>query len=59
MSHRIELRRTTAPRPRPEESALGFGHFFTDHMFMVEYEAGRGWHSARVVPYENLSLDPA
>ncbi len=27
-----------------DESKLGFGKIFTDHMFTVNYEEGRGWH---------------
>jgi branched-chain amino acid aminotransferase len=46
-------------KPRPAISSLGFGQHFTDHMFLVEYEEGRGWHDARVVPYGPLSIDPA
>lgn len=42
-----------------DESALGFGKLFTDHMLQIEYDAGQGWHDGRVVPYGNLSLDPA
>ena len=42
-----------------DESKLGFGHIFTDHMLMINYTDGRGWHDARIVPYGNLSLDPA
>ncbi len=42
-----------------DESKLGFGHVFTDHMLMINYTEGRGWHDARVVPYGNLTLDPA
>jgi len=41
------------------ESQLGFGKVFTDHMFLMQYERGRGWHDARVVPHGPLSLDPA
>jgi branched-chain amino acid aminotransferase len=28
-------------------------------MFIMEYETGRGWHSARIVPYAPFFLDPA
>ena len=46
------------PRP-PGEDRLGFGVHFSDHMFCMDYERGRGWHSPRVQPYGPLSLDPA
>ena len=42
-----------------DESALGFGRIFTDHMFLMDYEAGRGWHDARIVPYGSFAIDPA
>ena len=42
-----------------DESALGFGRIFTDHMFMMDYELGLGWHNARIVPYGTLAMDPA
>ena len=28
-------------------------------MFIMDYETGKGWHDARIVPYGNLSLSPA
>jgi branched-chain amino acid aminotransferase len=37
----------------------GFGQYFTDHMFAVEWTPVQGWHDARVTPYAPLSLDPA
>ncbi len=47
-------------RPKPgDESQLGFGKVFTDHMFTMSYESGRGWHDPAVRPYEDLILDPA
>jgi branched-chain amino acid aminotransferase len=38
---------------------LGFGKIFSDHMLLIDYEEGQGWHDARVVPHGPLSLDPA
>ena len=55
---RIEL--TKAPKAKPaDESALGFGKIFTDHMFIMDYKTGKGWHDARIVPYGNLEFSPA
>jgi len=42
-----------------DESQLGFGDIFTDHLFMVNYEAGKGWFDPRIVPYGDIHLDPA
>jgi branched-chain amino acid aminotransferase len=41
-----------------DESLLGFGKFFTDHMFTMTWHAGRGWHDPLVEPYRPLQLDP-
>ena len=41
------------------EDKLGFGKYFTDHMFVMDWEEGRGWHDARIVPFEHISLHPA
>ena len=56
----IKITRTAAPKAKPEdESKLGFGKIFTDHMFVMNYTAGQGWHDARIVPYAPFQLDPA
>ena len=56
----IQVIKTTFPKAKPtDESALGFGKIFTDHMFIVEYTEGIGWHDARIQPYGPLSIDPA
>ena len=55
---RIEL--TKSPKAKPtDESALGFGKIFTDHMFIMDYKTGEGWHDARIVPYGNIEFSPA
>ncbi|MBQ5315564.1 MAG: branched chain amino acid aminotransferase, partial [Oscillospiraceae bacterium] len=55
---RIEL--TKSPKAKPtDESALGFGKIFTDHMFIMDYTTGKGWHDARIVPYGNIEFSPA
>ena len=47
------------PGTMPEASKLGFGSVFSDHMFVMDYNAKDGWHDARIVPYGPLSLSPA
>lgn len=46
-------------KTKPDESALGFGALFTDHMLVMYYDEKIGWHDARITPYRNFSLDPA
>ena len=58
MDIKIEL--TKNPKPKPaDETKLGFGHIFTDHMFVMDYDAGQGWHDARIVPYGPIELMPS
>ena len=47
-------------KPIPtDDSKLGFGQHFTDHMFLVDYDPETGWHNARIEAYRPLTLDPA
>ena len=56
----IRIEKTTCPKVKPaDESKLGFAKIFSDHMFVMDYAEGKGWHDARVVPYAPFSLDPA
>jgi len=56
----IPILKTTAPKAKyTDESKLGFGRVFTDHMFICDYADNRGWHDARIVPYQPFSIDPA
>ncbi len=55
---RYELTKTPKAKPQ-DETKLGFGHIFTDHMFVMDYITGKGWHDARIVPYEDFAISPA
>lgn len=56
----ITITRTDSPKEKPvDESKLSFGKLFTDHMFLMNYDEGEGWHNARIVPYGPISMDPA
>lgn len=46
-------------KSKPDMSKVAFGSYFTDHMFVMNYEEGKGWHSLRIVPYAPFELDPA
>lgn len=55
----IKITRTTSPRPKPEDpTKLGFGTVFTDHMFVMDYDEGQGWHDAKIVPLADLAIHP-
>jgi branched-chain amino acid aminotransferase len=55
----IKITKTTAPKAKPDPKTLQFGKVFTDHMFLLNYETGKGWHDARVVPYGALEMEPS
>jgi len=55
----IPVTRTAHPKTRPADDSLSFGTVFTDHIFVMDYEEGKGWHDPRIIPYEAFSLDPA
>ena len=59
MNIEFPVTRTTTPKAKPDEKNLGFGKYYTDHMFFMEYDEGQGWHDGRVIPYGDLTLDPA
>ena len=56
----IQIKRTDTPKAHPaDESRLGFGKIFTDHMFVMDYGPEPVWHDPRIVPYAPFSMDPA
>lgn len=56
----IKITKTTEPKQKPAaDQPLGFGKIFTDHMFIMNYTKGQGWHDPRIVPFQNISLSPA
>jgi branched-chain amino acid aminotransferase len=57
---KLEIINTQQRKSKPQdETKLGFGRLFTDHMLTIEYNTGVGWHNAQIRPYENFSLSPA
>ena len=54
----IRVEKTATPKEVPAE-VKSFGKIFTDHMFVMDYREGEGWHDARIVPYGNVPIDPA
>ncbi len=61
----LDITTTASDSPRSESEVAeilanpGFGTYFTDHMFTIEWTPGEGWHAARITKYGPLSLDPA
>lgn len=46
-------------KAKPDWDNLGFGNYFTDHMFIMNYTEGKGWYDPRIVPFADISLSPA
>ena len=55
----IKITRAAALKEKPDSSKLVFGKAMTDHMLIIDYDAGQGWHDARIIPYGPLQIDPA
>ena len=55
----IKVTRAAQLKEKPDSSKLVFGKCMTDHMLIIDYDEGQGWHDARIVPYGPLMIDPA
>lgn len=56
---KVQVRKTKNPKTKPDPSKVPFGVAFTDHMFLMEYDDEKGWHDARIVPFDHIALSPA
>lgn len=55
----ISLEKAPSLKGMPANENLGFGKYFTDHMFQMQWNREQGWHDARISPYAPFSMDPA
>lgn len=55
----IEFTGCTSLKDKPSADSLEFGKVFTDYMFTMDYTNEKGWHDARIIPYQPIQLDPA
>lgn len=55
----IKIERAKTLKTKPDQNHLGFGQYFTDHMFIMDWDKDVGWHDARIVPYGPIAMDPA
>ena len=60
---RFAIEKTDQPTPDDKRLKLlenpGFGNLFTDHMAIIKWTEGQGWHDARIQKREPLPMDPA
>ena len=54
----IKFEKRAELKQKPDEKNLGFGKYYTDHMFMMDYDEGQGWHDACIVPYGPIPMEP-
>lgn len=60
MKFDIQTVPTGERRPKPtDESKLGFGKIYSDHMFMAQWTSHAGWATPTVKAYGPLALAPA
>ena len=60
MALELKVCKTENPKAKPaDESKLGFGRVFSDHMFVMDWTKDKGWHDAKIIPYGYLSISPA
>ncbi|MBS4194273.1 branched-chain amino acid aminotransferase [Lederbergia citri] len=57
--YQIDVQLSSTKKEKPAFNQLSFGTVFTDHMFVMDYTKGKGWHDARIIPYQPITLDPA
>ena len=48
MKYNFPVTKTTSPKKKPDPDNLRFGVDFTDHMFIMDYEEGKGWIDGRL-----------
>ncbi len=55
----VTITKSSSPKQKPPEAELGFGRYFSDHLFVMDFTAEKGWFDPRIVPYGPFSIDPA
>lgn len=57
MEIEYRLKKREAPPILPQQ--LGFGKYFTEHFFEMDYSNEKGWHNAVIKPLGNIEIHPA
>jgi branched-chain amino acid aminotransferase len=55
----LKITKVKTRKELPDDSKLGFGQVFSDHMFNMDYNLEQGWHNARIESYAPIVMDPA
>ncbi|MGL5100629.1 MAG: aminotransferase class IV, partial [Fusobacteriaceae bacterium] len=54
----IKVIKAETLKAKPDSNNLGFGKYFTDYMFQMDYTEDKGWHNFEILPYAPISLSP-
>lgn len=54
----IPVQKCAQSKTKPPSQDLGFGQYFSDHLYQVRYSPKKGWHQAEIIPYQNFQIDP-
>jgi branched-chain amino acid aminotransferase len=57
-SSQISVERSRNPKIKPTGD-LGFGVYFTDHVFVCDYKRSQGWKAPQIIPYDSFKIDPS
>jgi len=55
----IKFEKRNDLKTKPDQTALGFGKYMADYMFVCDWDREIGWHDARIVPEGPIEIDPA
>ncbi|MDR3564647.1 MAG: branched-chain amino acid aminotransferase [Negativicutes bacterium] len=55
----MTVTKVAKPGVIPDTDKLGFGKYFTDHMFVMDYETGKGWFNPQIIPYGEVPIQPS
>ncbi len=55
----IKVEKAKTLKEKPDFSKLGFGKFFTDHMFTAQFNEKDGWHDLKITPFGYMPIHPA
>jgi len=54
----VTLSKNLKVKPKYGEEDFPLATASTDHMFVMDYSSKKGWHDARITPFELLSIHP-
>lgn len=55
----VTFEETKTLKEKPNDNELGFGKYFTDYMFVMDYTDEKGWHNFKITPFAPIALNPA